>query len=68
MYHFKHDKIAEWMNEISIYGETYSKLVRQQIKLYSTSSCSLFKDYMETRRSEWEEEKEYTSYQVRASD
>ena len=61
MSHFKHDipkdnlHILEWMNEISITGETYSEIVRQKFTLYFTSSLSLFKEYMETRRSEWEE-------------
>ena len=47
-------QIAEWMNEISISGETYSKIVRQKFNPYSTSSCPLFKDYMNTRKSEWD--------------
>ena len=55
--HFKRDihkanlQIAEWMNEISIAEETYSEILRQKFILYSTSSCPLFKDYMETSRS-----------------
>ena len=40
--------------------------MRQKFNLYSTSLCSLFKDYIETRSSEWEEDKELTSVQVRA--
>ena len=40
--------------------------MRQQLNLYSNSECPLFKNYMETRRSEWEEDKEFTSDQVRA--
>ena len=28
----------------------------------------LFKDYMETRRSDWEEDKEFTADKVRAMD
>ena len=59
MSHFKHEipkanlQIAEWMNEISIAGETYSEIVRQKFTLYSTSSFPLSKDCMYTRRSEW---------------
>ena len=74
MYHFKHEipkanlHITEWMNDIYIFGEIYSKIVRQKFALYSTSSFPLFKDYMETGRSEWEEEKEITADQVRAVD
>ena len=40
---FKHDttkatlQIVEWMNEIYIYGETYSETVKHQFNLYSTS-------------------------------
>ena len=61
MYQFRHDitkanlQIEEWTNKISIAGEIYSEILRQQLLLYSTSSCPLFRDYMETRRSEWEE-------------
>ena len=71
MSHFKHDipksnlHILEWVNEISIAGETYSEIVRQKFTLYSASSFPLFKDYMETRRSEWEEYKYFTAEQVR---
>ena len=60
MYHFKHEipkanlQITECMDEISIAGETYSEIARQKFTLYSTSSCPIFKDYMETRRIEWE--------------
>ena len=43
-------------------------IVRQQFKLYSTSSCPLFSDYMKTRRSKWEEGKEFSAEQVRAMD
>ena len=74
MSHFKHVtpksnmQIAEWMNEISIAGENYSEIARQQFTLYSTSSWTLFKDYMDTRRSEWEEDKDFTSEQARAMD
>ena len=45
--HLKHDilkskmKIMAWMNEITIYGETYSEIVGQQFNLYSASSCAL---------------------------
>ena len=72
MSHLKHDTpkdklhIAESLNEISISGETYSEIVMQQFTLYSTLSCPLFKDYMETRRSEWEENKGFTAEQVRS--
>ena len=74
MCQFKHDnpksnlQIAEWMNKISISGENYSEIVRQQFKLYSTSSCPLFKDYMDTRSSKWEEDKGFTAGQVSTMD
>ena len=74
MSHFKHDipkfnlQIAEYTNDISIAGETYTKIVRQKFTLYSTSSWPLLKDYMYTRRSELEEDKDLTEYQVRAMD
>ena len=64
--HFKHDtnrtnlQVAHYMNEISIEWETYSEILRQQFNFYSTSSGPLSRDYMKTRRSEWEEEKEFT--------
>ena len=61
-------QIAEWMNEISIEEETHSEIVRQKLKLYSTSSCPIFRDYMETIRSEWEEEEKFTEDQVRSMD
>ena len=67
MSHFRHNTpkaklhISEWMNEISIYGKTYSEIVRQKLYLYSTLSCPLFKNYMDTRRSEWEEDKDFTA-------
>ena len=41
---FKHEipranlLISEWMNDISISGETYSEIVRHKLNLYSTSS------------------------------
>ena len=54
------------MNEISIAEETYSEIVRQKVNLYSTSSLTLFKDYMNNRRSEWEEDKELELEQVNA--
>ena len=60
MSQFEHDilignlNIAEWMNEISVAEETYSEFLSQNFNLYSTLSCPLFKDYMDTRRSEWE--------------
>ena len=59
MYQFKHytpnsnPQIVEWMNKISIEVESYLDIVRQQFNLYSTSSCPLFRDYMDTRKSEW---------------
>ena len=56
------------MNEISIEEETHSEIVRQKLKLYSTSSCPIFRDYMETIRSEWEEEEKFTEDQVRSMD
>ena len=54
------------MNEISISGENYSEITRQQLTLYSTSPCPLFKDYMNTRRSDWEEDKKFTAERVRS--
>ena len=72
MYKFKHDiprynlKIAEWMNKISITGETYSEILSQTFNLYFTSLCPLFKDYMDKRRNDWEEDKEFTAEQVSA--
>ena len=59
MSHFKHDipksnlHIAEWMNEISIAGESYSEIVRHKFKLYPTLSLPLCKDYIGNKRSEW---------------
>ena len=38
----------------------------QKSTLYSTSLYPLFKDYIETRRSEWEEYKTFTADQVRS--
>ena len=38
----------------------------QKLNLYSTSSYPLSKDYMYTRRIEWEEDKEFTEDQVSA--
>ena len=57
-------QISERMNEISIYVETYSEIMRQQLTLYSTSSLPFFKDYMETRINECEEDKYFTADQV----
>ena len=37
----------------------------QKLNLYSTSSFPLFKDYMETRRSDWDKGKDSTEEQVR---
>ena len=48
--HSKHDipkanlQIVKWMNEISISGETYTKIVRNKLNLYYTSSCPLYRD------------------------
>ena len=56
------------MNEISITGETYSEIARHKFTLYPTSSLQIFKDYMETRRSEWEDDKYFTSEQVKDMD
>ena len=61
-------QIAEWINEIFIAGETYSKIMRHKFTIYSTSSCPLLKDYMEARRSEWEEENSFIAEQVRYMD
>ena len=72
MYHFKYDipkanlQIAEWMNSISIAGETYSEIARHKFTLYYTSSLPLFEGYMDTRSIEWEEEKYFTADEVRA--
>ena len=72
MSHSKHDnpkanlQIAEWINDIPITGETYSEIVRQKFTHYSTLSCPIFKDYMDNRRSEWEEKTDFTAEQVRA--
>ena len=54
------------MNEISISGKTYSEIVRQILELYGTSYCQPFKNYMDTRRSECEEDKESISFHVRS--
>ena len=64
---FKYDtpksklQIVKQINTISDALETYSEIVWNKFNLYYTSSCPLFKDYMETRRSELEEENELTS-------
>ena len=52
---------AEWRNNISITGETYSEHVRHKLNIYFTSSFPLFKDYMESRSSERDEEEEFTA-------
>ena len=71
MYWFKHNiprsnlQIAEWTNKTSIARESYANIARQKFNLYFTSSCPLIKDYMETKRSEWEEDKESTAEQLR---
>ena len=54
------------MNKISITGETYSEILSQTFNLYFTSLCPLFKDYMDKRRNDWEEDKEFTAEQVSA--
>ena len=59
MSNFNHDipksnlHIAEWMNEISIAGESYSEIMRHKFKLYPTLSLPLCKDYIGNKRSEW---------------
>ena len=53
------------MNEISISRETYSEIVIQKFTLYNTASLPLLKDYMDTSRSEWEEDKDFTAHKVR---
>ena len=74
MSQFNHDlpnanlHIAEFMNEISSAGETYSEIVGKKFNLYSTPSCPLFKYYMETSRGEREEEKNFTAEPVRTMD
>ena len=71
MSHFKHDNpksnlhIAEWKTKISSAGETYSEILRQKFNLYSNLICPLSKDYMDTRSSEWQQDKESTSEKVR---
>ena len=45
------------MNEISIDGEYSSENIRHQFNLYSISSFPFLKYYMDSRRSEWEEDK-----------
>ena len=42
-------------------------MVRNKFNLYATYSCPIFKDYMDTRKSEWEKDKELTADQVRAT-
>ena len=42
--------------------------MRPQFILNSTSSYPIFKYYMYTRRSDWDEEKDFTLDQVRAMD
>ena len=54
------------MNRISIAGETYSEILWQKFNLHYTSSCPLFKYYMYTSRSYWEEDKDFTTEQVRS--
>ena len=62
MSQLKHDipksnlHISEWMKKIPIAGETYLEIVRYKFNLYSTSSCPLFNDHMETSSSEWGED------------
>ena len=50
----------EYMKEIYISGETYSKMLRKKFNLYSSYSCPLFRDYTKTRRIKWEEYKDFT--------
>ena len=57
--------IEESMKEIFIAGKTYSEIVRQKFNLYSTSSGTLFKDYMDTSSSEWEKDNYFTAEQVK---
>ena len=40
--------------------------MKQKFNLYSTSSCPLFRDYIDTGRRKWEEDKEFSVEQVRA--
>ena len=40
--------------------------MRQKYNIYSTSSSSIFRDYLDISCIDWEEEKEFTSEQVRA--
>ena len=60
MSQFKHDitrsnlQIAERMKKISIVGENYSEIARQEFNLYYTSSFPILKDYMDNMRSEWD--------------
>ena len=52
------------MNDIYLSREIYAETVSQTFTLYYTSSLPIFNDYMDTRRSEWEEEKDFTTEQV----
>ena len=71
MSQFKHNilkvnlHISEWINNISIAGETYSSFVIHKFKIYSTLSWSIFKYYMETRMSDWEEGNYFAVEQLR---
>ena len=49
-----------------IYPYLGNEIVRHKFTFYSTSSLPLFKEYMETRRSEWEEGKDFKSDNLRA--
>ena len=59
-------QISELMNKISIAGENFSEIARQELTLYFTLSWPLFKEYIDTRRSEWEEYKDFTAEKVSA--
>ena len=39
--------------------------MRQKFNLYFTSSCPIIKDYLDTKRSEWEEDKDFIEDQLR---
>ena len=74
MSQLKHDvsnknlHITEWMNDISISGDNYYKIVSNKFNLYSSYSCPLFRDYMDNLRFEWDEYKEFTAKKVREMD
>ena len=59
-------QIVEWMDEIELAGDTFDKLVRHQFNVYETLTCQAFKDYIQNKRDEWEDDKNFTAREVRA--